>query len=206
MYALPSKYVGLGCSSFVFDGTVSATPVSGVEVSGSGTLSLVPLVSGGGLSLAVGAHPGAVAYTLPASVRDGVRAVRLIVDGISHTGLRPTLKMFAKVGVNDVGIRSDEMGVWLVSGTAELCLMKGNLVAAADGYATIDVDFRQKKVTGMYGGSTGSLPMNFTGVTSFSVSNETKSSPAYANHSATLKRVAAQVVWNRPGVMVEKVL
>lgn len=194
------KWDGLARTTYVLDGSVvTQGTVDGMKtVTGTGAVT-VPATPPQ-VRLSVGATAGTAQLTFPRTISSAdVAAVIVNVQGITITGLRPTFRAQLAQAGRRAGVLFDEMGAHLTAESQQATLMNGNMTYSADGACGVLADFATGKIRGHYGYSVGELGFIPDGSWTVLLSNETKDTPNYKNHTLGFRSASLTVIWNLPG-------
>ena len=197
--SIPHQYVGLKTSTLVLDGATGPAIGSMVETSGDAWAATGTGANLGQVAQRVNAHPATSTIRFPVPVASSGRAAIVDLEGVRFEGLRPTVRLTVSSGTDTAGIVWDQSSARLVAGGQSVVLMNGNMTAVTSARMRLIVDRQAGTVVADFAGSTGSLAVALAGELSVSLSNETMSSPAYANHTLWWRRLAVTTVWPAAG-------
>lgn len=212
------KYYGLMRSEYVVHSAMTAPSfiADNTTTTGSGGISTPTIMTapGNSISLTTGATEGTTKLTLPprfGQQSGSMKAVMVEVTGIGFEGLRPTFKVHleqqASSNPREFGILLDEQGghVRAKTSTDETlsAAMISNILEIENGAVGFLMEFSEGTSADLYGHvahSESGLHLPAAGGTYRVVlSNETKDSPNYKDHSVSFKQVKLTLVWNFPG-------
>lgn len=216
------KYKGLARTTYTLDpaavdpGWVNS--VSSVQGQGKVSRDITQNRPGGTIDLFAGGPESKAAIEIPVFFGNSARSLAAVVvntERMTFSGMRPTgrIEMVQRGSSNPrrAGLVLEETGASAVTtdGSEEVktMIMSGNMTQSENAHVGFMVDFLDNTFEGNVGYSPVFLNMLSTsGVYSVRISNESKTSPAYYNHTLGVGLVEITLIWNKPGKATEVML
>lgn len=210
-----SEYEGLARTTYKLDpaGVDAGWPASVAYTEGQGDVrhSRTQTKRGGYIELFAGGEGSVAGIELPiyfGRAAGSLTAVVVRAKHLTYSGLRPTVRVeMTQKNVTTprrYGVILEETAASSVvenGGVEEkTTIMSGNMTQVDDGHVGFVVDFPKRTMQSVVGYSPvfNDLPST-GGVYSIRISNESKTSPAYYNHTLGVGIVEVTLIWGRPG-------
>lgn len=216
------KYEGLARTTYILDpATVDpgwTNSVSSVQGQGKVSRDITQNRPGGTIDLFAGGPDSKATIEIPVPFGNSARSLAAVVvntERMTFNGMRPTARIeMVQRGVSAprrAGLILEETGAAAITndGSEEVktMIMSGNMTQSNNAHVGFMVDFLDNTFAGHVGYSPVFLNMLSTsGVYSIRISNESKTSPAYYNHTLGVGLVEVTLIWNKPGKATEVML